>query len=198
VSTEVVTAKPNGAASSYTAVLSEAKAHVVEPYTGKYSEGRNSERQHLTWTSTGSADIRYPVDRYMSRRFGRALALLREAQDTADLALNAFEAGDLVTGDDKAYGIRPILTELFVLRSTLNPGFESLTGALIMCFENLEGLAPTPGQMSVIRSAIVALRKTPLITLDSADVLVEKLESEGLQPDPVGLHDVISVVDDDA
>ena len=189
------TIKPNGTAGMTPALLEDFGPQGTLSVRGVISEAKVTSVAPVVQSTVAvlPAETRYPSPDAMSRVFGTALKLLREAEENAERALEAAKEGDELGADDATYAIKPLLPELFCCRQ-LGEGFGLIVSGLLSAFQNLSGQAMNVDQIKAVAACIRWLRVEPRASLESADDQIATLEAVGLNPDPAGIEDLVGAI----
>lgn len=148
--------------------------------TDKNSNLKITTVENSSIPSTGTIPLEklYPTDDQTSSNLAICFKLLEKAAGYSEEALNAFNSGNALEQDDAIMRLRPILAELFCLRS-VGEGYASLTLSL---FHSLRDLTAEFNelQLASINYALKCLHKEPFMSFDTAIEFIEDLEEAGL------------------
>lgn len=121
----------------------------------------------------------YPTEEQNTSNLAIAFKLLEKAAGYSEEALNAFNTENALEQDDAIMRLRPILAELFCLRS-IGEGYASLTLSLFHAIRN-PMVEFNESQLASINYALKFLYKEPFMSFDTAIEFIEDLEETGLQ-----------------
>ena len=125
----------------------------------------------------------YRTPEALDPTFVRARALIAEALELFEQALEYHREEDTLAADDLVTRAGMIFPELFCCRA-LGDGFSDIAGALILGFRNSRGIPLTDGEIIGFKIALQALEQEPFLSRRAADEVLERAEEYGLESFP--------------
>jgi hypothetical protein len=138
----------------------------------------------------------YPASAEVNSMLSKTLILLSQALQRIDRAIDYSRAKEPILGDDQMNHLLVLLDELFCLRE-LSEGFANVVSSCANGIRNLHGEMLEEKQLLSLNSCLLALKKKPLISFDSSDEIIDRLEKSGLNIDAIGTEIVADWLSDE-
>lgn len=129
----------------------------------------------------------YPAGLATQSKLAVALDLLRQSIRHIDESVDALRNGERIRADDEIQKLLGDLNEAFLVRD-IGEGYAGVVNACVNAIRSLRGKPASENQVLALGHALRVIRQKPLLGLDKALSLIEKLEEFDLSIDPAAFE----------